>query len=233
VALVTGASSGIGRAIALSLAARGHRLCLVGRNRERLEAVASAMEEDASWVEIADLTSRESRQAIVDSVERQSGSLQVLVHAAGVIELAESESDSGDGAEGLEHQTNYVAPRELTRLLLPSLIESRGEVVFVNSTAGLNPVASAAGYSASKQALRRFADELRGEVNAKGVRVLSIYPGRTATPMQAAIFEHEGRDYPGEKLLQPEDVAAMVVAALSLPRTAEVTDLMIRPMNKI
>jgi NADP-dependent 3-hydroxy acid dehydrogenase YdfG len=88
-------------------------------------------------------------------------------------------------------------------------------------------------YAATKHALKAIADSLRAEVNTYGVRVLSIYPGRTATPMQAAVYKMEGKTYEPEKLMQPKDVAEVVMDALSLPRTAEVTDIHIRPMNKI
>jgi NADP-dependent 3-hydroxy acid dehydrogenase YdfG len=77
-----------------------------------------------------------------------------------------------------------------------------------------------------------LADRLRDEVNPGGIRVLSVYPGRTATPMQAAIYRQEGRPYLPEHLLQPEDVAAVVLHALAMPPGAEVTDISIRPMHK-
>ena len=83
-----------------------------------------------------------------------------------------------------------------------------------------------------QQLLNTLADSLREEVNEQGVRVLSVYPGRTATPRQAGIFEAEGREYTPERLLQPEDLAGMVAGCLALPRTAEVTDLFIRPAHK-
>ena len=87
-------------------------------------------------------------------------------------------------------------------------------------------------YAATKHALKGLADGLRQEVNAFGVRVISVFPGRTATPLQASLFELEGRQYVPKRLLQPEDVAAMVVQALALPPTAEVTDILIRPAIK-
>jgi NADP-dependent 3-hydroxy acid dehydrogenase YdfG len=87
-------------------------------------------------------------------------------------------------------------------------------------------------YAATKHALKAIADSLREEVNAEGLRVLSVYPGRTASPMQAAVHEMEGRAYHPERLMQPEDVAAVVINALSLPRSAEVTDIYIRPLLK-
>jgi NADP-dependent 3-hydroxy acid dehydrogenase YdfG len=119
----------------------------------------------------------------------------------------------------------------LTRLCLPALRASHGQVVFVNSTQGIAAGRGVGAYAASKHALRALADSLRQEVNADGVRVLSVYPGRTATPLQAAVFAAEGRAYAPEALMQPEDVAAMVLAAVTLPRTAEVTEIMMRPMR--
>jgi NADP-dependent 3-hydroxy acid dehydrogenase YdfG len=104
-------------------------------------------------------------------------------------------------------------------------------VVFINSTAGLVARAGVAQYAATKHALRAMADSLREEVNADGVRVLSVFLGRTATPLQAALHEREGRRYRPERLVQPADVASLVVHALTLPRTAEVTDLTIRPLS--
>jgi NADP-dependent 3-hydroxy acid dehydrogenase YdfG len=84
----------------------------------------------------------------------------------------------------------------------------------------------------TKHALRAIADSLRGEVNPDGVRVLSVYLGRTASEMQERIHQMEGRPYRPELLLQPQDVASVILNALSLPRTAEVTDIHIRPMLK-
>jgi short-subunit dehydrogenase len=105
-------------------------------------------------------------------------------------------------------------------------------VVFVNSTAGLAAGADNALYAATKHALRSLAGSIRDQVNQSGIRVLSVFPGRTATPMQEAVVRFENRTYRPEELLQPEDVAEMVVAALMLPRTAEVVDVVMRPMTK-
>ena len=86
------------------------------------------------------------------------------------------------------------------------------------------------GHAAQREG--KLADTLREEINPSGVRVLSVYPGRTAGDLQASIYALEGRQYTPETLMQPEDVAATVVAALMLPRTAELTDLRVRPMRK-
>ena len=87
-------------------------------------------------------------------------------------------------------------------------------------------------YAATKYAFKALADSLREEVNAEGVRGLSVYLGRTASPMQAMIHAIEGKPYHPEYLLQPSDVAAVVLNALCLPCTAEMTDISIRPMRK-
>jgi NADP-dependent 3-hydroxy acid dehydrogenase YdfG len=104
-------------------------------------------------------------------------------------------------------------------------------VVFINSSAGPAPRAGIAAYAASKAALKALAESLRAEVNPGGVRVLSVFPGRTATAMQEEVHRLEGKAYEPERLLQPADVAAAVVNALCLPRTAEVTDINVRPMQ--
>jgi short-subunit dehydrogenase len=128
--------------------------------------------------------------------------------------------------------SNLRSPFVLTRRLLPSLLRAQGDVVFMNSSAVFNPRADNSAYTASKAALKSFADCLRAELNPGGVRVLTVYPGRTATPMQAEIFAAEGRPYRPELLLQPEDVASSVLGAILLPRTAELTELQIRPALK-
>jgi NADP-dependent 3-hydroxy acid dehydrogenase YdfG len=87
-------------------------------------------------------------------------------------------------------------------------------------------------YASTQHALRAIADALRAEVNSDGVRVLTVYLGRTATARQARIFQLEGRRYSPDLLMQPDDVAQMVMAALLLPRTAEVTEIRMRPLIK-
>jgi len=121
----------------------------------------------------------------------------------------------------------------LTQQLLPLLAAAHGQVVFINSSVGLTAKRPEIGqYAATKHALRAIADCLREEVNSNGIRVLTVYLGRTATPMQEVLHRLEGVPYNPEALLQPEDVASVVVHALMLPRTAEVTDISIRPMRK-
>jgi NADP-dependent 3-hydroxy acid dehydrogenase YdfG len=115
---------------------------------------------------------------------------------------------------------------------LPMIKSRQGQIVFINSSAGSNARACVSQYAATKNALKAIADSLRAEVNIYGVRVVSVFPGRTATPMQEMIHRMEGKAYHPELLMQPENVAEMVIKTLSLPRTAEVTDILMRPLTK-
>jgi len=234
VAVVTGASSGIGRAIALELAAAGVGVWLVARRAAALEATAAEARQSGGCVRTwpLDLENDDEMSRLRDQLQREYGGLDILVHAAGTHFLG-TLSQAPVGQLDELFRVNVRGPYLLTQLLLPLLRARRGQVVFVNSSAGLHARASVAAYAASKHALRALADALREEVNPDGVRVLSVYPGRTATPLQAVIHEEEGRTYQPERLLQPQDVAAAVVHSLSLERTAEVTDLHVRPMQKV
>jgi NADP-dependent 3-hydroxy acid dehydrogenase YdfG len=233
VALVTGSSSGIGRAVAEGLASRGLTVCLTGRDARRLEEAARQMAPRAQRVltHAADLGSDAGLRGLVERVSAECGRLDVLVHSAGALRLGSVEAAGWEDLDEL-YRVNLRAPFLLTKACLPLLKESRGQVVFVNSTAGLVAGADNGLYAATKHALRSLAGSLRDHVNSYGVRVLSVYPGRTASPMQQRVHEFERRPYDAAVLLQPDDVAAMIVAALALPRTAEVTDVMVRPMGK-
>jgi len=234
VAVVTGAGTGIGRAIALGLAEKGAAVVLVGRSRGRLEDVAisaAADKTDKMRCFQGDITSENDLRRLAEILEQDYGGVDILVHSAGLIHTEPFSSASLDNFER-QFRTNVLAPYALTQQLLSMLIAREGQVVFINSSAGLNAGANVSQYAATKHALKAIADSLRAEVNEKGVRVLSVYPGRTASPMQEAVHRSEGKAYSPGRLLQPEEVAAMVLAALALPRTAEVTDLMIRPMMK-
>ena len=233
IAVVTGASSGIGRAIALVLAENGVEVCLVARRRDALQAVAEQVCRNGAHAHIccADVTRDEDLQTLAERVGNDFGRLDVLVLCAGAIAHDSLERASLDDFD-LQYRSNVRAHYALTQLMLPLLREAHGQIVFINSSAGLSSAAGVGQFSATQHALRAIANSLRDEVNADGIRVLSVYPGRTATPRIAALFEEEGRPYRPELLMQPEDVASMVTHALTLPRTAEVTDISMRPMRK-
>ncbi len=233
VAVVTGASSGIGKAIALKLAAHGANLCLVGRKLETLEVVAESARETSSEIRNykADITLDEDIDKLRDKLQQDFGYIDILIHSAGAISLGTVEDAKVEDFDW-QFRTNARAPYLLTQVLLPMIKSRKGQIVFINSSAGLRASGNLGQYAATKFALKAIADSLREEVNGEGVRVLSVYPGRTATPMQSAVHKLEGREYHPELLMQSADAAAVVVNALSLPGSAEVTEIFVRPMNK-
>ena len=128
---------------------------------------------------------------------------------------------------------NVRAPFLAHPRVLSALKNARGQVVFVELERRCRPRCGTGNdlwdFEVRAQGL---ADGLRSDVNRNDIRVLSVFPGRTATPMQALVYRLEGKEYQPERLLQAEDVADAVLSAVSLPRTAEVTDLHLRPMLK-
>ncbi len=232
VAVITGASSGIGKAIALELANHSVKLCLIGRHLNKLKEVARAAS-SAPQVQTyeLDITQDQDIASLKRYIEKDFGEVDVLVHSAGIISFGEIQTTPVAVLDE-QYRTNVRAPYLLTQTLLPSLIKRQGQIVFINSITIHTIKAQFGQYTATKLALKAIADSLRAEVNSDGVRVISIYPGSTASPMQASIRETEGREYNPARLIQPEDVANTIINALQLPRTAEVTDINIRPFLK-
>ncbi len=232
-ALVTGASSGIGRAIALRLAAAGASVVATGRDRGALDAVRKDAGSAAAQLHVhpADITDSDGRADLAATVRQRLGSLSILVHSAGTHHRAPmADADISD----LDHQyaVNVRAPYALTQLLLPDLVRSRGDIVFVNSTQGRSAGPGIGQYAATKHALRAIADSLRGEVADAGVRVCTLMPGRTATPMQQRVFRSEGRAWPSDTLMAPQDVAEMVTAVLMLPARTTVAEIVMLPTRR-
>lgn len=227
VALVTGAGGGVGRALAAALAGAGARLLLLGRDPARLRETADGLGAPAEVLSL-DLADPEAVAARLTPLLPER--LAVLAHVAGAHCLAPIEATEV-GAFDAMMAVNARAPLLLTRLCLPALRAAQGQVVFINSTQGLAASARVGAYAASKHALKAVADALREEVNAAGVRVLSVFPGSTDTPLQERLHAEQGRPYDPSRLMRPEDVAAMTLAALTLPRTAEVTSIRMRPMR--
>lgn len=229
--LVTGASGGVGEAMVRRLAEEGSTVCLTGRNRERLEEIARQVPEGRGRFYPADLTVEAELARAAQNLFEENQRLDAVVHCAAMIILGTVATAATEDFEK-QFQTNVLGPFRLTQLLLPALTSARGQVVFINSSAGRHASAGVGQYAATKHALRAVADSLRDECNAAGVRVCSLYLGSTATPMQAAIRAEQERTYEPERLIQPADVAEMVAAVLALPRTAEVTDLVMRSTEK-
>src|ERR1051325_8516623 len=205
VAVVTGASSGIGKAIALALAGQGAELYLAARRKEALEGAVKEAQALGSSAHpcLLDLTSDEDICALGERVPREAGRLNILVLCGGAIAHGPHEKAPLTNLD-LMFRSNVRGHYSLIQMMLPLLRKSLGQIVFVNSSAGLRSPANAGQFSATQHAFRSIADSLRDEVNADGIRVLSIFPGRTATPRMEKLFAKEGRAYKPELLLPPE-----------------------------
>lgn len=218
---VTGATSGIGRLVAQRLQQRGDELVLLARNDERADRLSGEL--PGAAVVVSDLSE------LPDAVPEGIGdALDGVVHAAGVVDVASvADTDPASLAETVA--VNLVAPMVWTRLLLEPVRRARGTHVFVNSGSGLRANPHWASYNASKFGLRGFADALRQEEAEHGVRVSTVYPGRTATRMQERVHAQEGKDYDASQWIRPETVADEVVRLLDLPDDVTVPDVALRP----
>lgn len=215
-ALITGASGGLGSAIAAALAP-SHTLLLGGRSSKRLDDVAQRLGGTPVALDLAD----------TDSLAAQSdiAALDVLVHNAGVA-FPDRLADSRIRDWRTTFEVNVIGAVALTQALLPALRRTKGQVIFVNSGAGRNVLAGMASYSASKFALRAFADSLRAE--EPGLRVTSVYPGRIATAMQRQLTEFEGGKYDPKHFLRPETVARAIADIVATPPDGHVHEIVIR-----
>jgi NAD(P)-dependent dehydrogenase (short-subunit alcohol dehydrogenase family) len=227
VALVAGASGDIGRAISFDLLGVGAEVFMLGRSMARLvqPPPPQNFQEKCHFV-AADLTDNDAIARVGAEIASRSR-LDVLVLSSGTYERSDQPT-----VFARQIAANLMGPYALLQQLLPLIIESKGQVVFVNSSQALRAAAGLGQYAATKHAMKAVADGLRDEVNSHGVRVTSLFLGRTASERQRAIFAAEGRPYPPERLIQPADIAELVLSLLRLPPTSEVTDVVLRPMQK-
>src|SRR6478672_4608715 len=217
-AMITGASRGLGAAIATALAPT-HTLFLAGRPSADLDAVAQQFGATTWPIDLGDL------DAIPEAVD-PIVELDVLIHNAGVAypgRVAESTVDEWRATM----QVNVLGAVALTLALLPALRAAGGHVVFINSGAGINASPGLASYSASKFALRGFADALR--TDEPSLRVTSIHPGRIATVMQEGLIAYEGREYDPSQFLSPETVAEVIADGVNAPHDAHIHEVVVRP----
>ena len=221
--VLTGAGSGIGLALARRLADGGDDLVLLARTDVRAAELADTFA--GAQVLVADLADPGTLNGLGRQVD---GPIDSLVHVAGALELGRVDRlRLADWDEQLA--VNLVAPAVLTRELLPHLRQGRGTVVFVNSSAGLTANAEWSAYAASKHGLKALADALREEEADDGVRVTTVYPGRTSTPMQAKVHDQEGKEYDASRWASPETVAGTLLHVIDLPADATIPDVRIRP----
>lgn len=225
-ALVTGASSGIGAAIVRRLRADGGTVWALGRNGERLAALAA---ETGCLTRIADLRDLPALRVLINEAQPDIVICNAGTGAAFTLLAAEAEAI----AETIE--TNLTATLQLLRLSVPAMrARGRGHVVTIGSVAGLHTVSSTV-YAASKAAIHRLSQALRLELQGSGVRVTEICPGLVDTPFLAATIpdpEARQRFLGGAELLHPEDVADAVHYALCAPARVDVALIELLPTGQ-
>ena len=220
---VTGATSGIGGTLARRLQERGDELVLLARNDDRARALAE--EFPGCTTVVADL---DAPDRIAASLTDVPDSLDSVVHSAGVVDVAPvADTDPESLVDTVT--VDLVAPMLLTRALLEPVRRAQGTHVFVNSGSGLRANPGWASYNAAKFGLRGFADALRQEEQEHGVRVTTVYPGRTATAMQEKVHAQEGKEYDASAWIRPDTVVDAILHVLDLGGDATIPDLVVRP----
>lgn len=230
VVLITGASRGIGKAIAHRFAAENFRLIISARDEPALEAVARELLTDygaEALVAPADLKKVKEIEAVVELAQEVYGDIDILVNNAGILHLKPfADLTLSEFDEMLA--VNIRAVFALTHLVIPGMVlRGSGTVVNIASLAGKNGFKNGTGYAATKFAMRGFAASLMQEVREHDVRVMTVFPGSVHTRM---IGRHPNAPAP-ESMLQPEDIADAVFAAVNADSRACISEIDIRPNN--
>lgn len=231
--LITGASSGIGRALAERLAGPGVELIVTGRDRSRLDDVAAAIGRKGAEVQthIVELSSESEVQDFGRVIAEQPGGIDVLINNAAVIKLGAIETSEIAGLDW-HYRVNLRAPVILIRCLLGAVRSVRGQFVLINSMAGMVSRKNLGFYAATKHGLKAIADSLREEVSPEGMTVLSVFPGRTNTPMQERLLAMEGDTADLGAFVQPEGAAAIIAGAIERCAKGEIGNLTVRPREE-
>jgi NADP-dependent 3-hydroxy acid dehydrogenase YdfG len=243
VALVTGASSGIGESTTLALAAEGAVVVAAARRRERLEAVAEQAPVDSRVVPVqVDVTEETQVRSMVDTAVRDLGRLDVLVNNAGVMLLGNIEGAPTEEWRRMVN-LNLLGLFYCTHAALPHLLSAaqgpRGvaDVVNVSSVAGRVARLHNGVYAATKFGVVAFSESLRQEVTERHVRVTVVEPGATMTELathnRPEVLEKMAKNFTGIELMKSEDIAAAVRYAVTQPRNVAVNELLIRPTEQL
>ncbi len=230
VAVITGASSGIGEATARALAADGHRLALLARRADRIEKLAEELGNGALAIE-ADVTDRDSIVAAAERVGREMGGVDILVNNAGVMLLGPFSSEQRAEIRQMV-ETNLLGAMTTTEVFLDQLRDGGGDLVNISSVAGRTARAGNAAYAATKWGLGGWSEGLRMELQPD-VRVILIEPGAVATELTDHITHADTRDavkqMVGGIAIPPEDIAEVIAFAVARPRRMTLNEILIRP----
>lgn len=230
VALVTGATAGIGRATAFALGRAGYRVGGCARTAARVEALVAELRAEgiAAAGRAADVGRAEAVEALVNAITTELGPVDTLINNAGIAifrPLTELSLEDWDATMATNLRSLFL----VTRAVLPGMVERKsGIIVNVASLAGKNPIAGGTAYAASKHAVLGFSKSLMLEVRKHGVRVLAICPGSVDTALIRNIRPPSTQE---GAMLQPEDVAQAILDAVRMPSRATVSEIDIRPAN--
>lgn len=233
VAVVTGASSGIGAATARALAADGFRVALLARRSDRIKALAEEIGDGALAIE-ADVTDRDSLVAAAARVKTELGTTDVLVNNAGVMQLGSFSSERRDEYRQMV-EVNLMGVITATEVFLDQLKDGGGDIVNISSVAGRTALPVNNVYAATKWALGGLSESLRMEL-MPDVRVTLVEPGAVATELpnnvsNPAISEGVKQRYSHVEVTA-EDIASVIAFAVSLPRRVSMSEVMVRPSNE-
>jgi NADP-dependent 3-hydroxy acid dehydrogenase YdfG len=230
VAVITGASSGIGEATARALAADGHRVALLARRADRIQALADELGNGAIAIE-ADVTDRDSIVAAAERVQRELGGADILINNAGVMLTAPFTSDQREEHRRMV-ETNLLGAMTVTEVFLDQLRANGGDLVNISSVAGRIAPAGFAAYSATKWGMNGWSESLRIELQPD-IRVMVIEPGAVATELSDHITHDESKkaaqDYRDNVAMPAQDVAEVVAFALSRPKRITLNEILVRP----
>jgi 3-oxoacyl-[acyl-carrier protein] reductase len=228
-AVITGATEGIGRAIAVALGSAGAKVAICARTAPNVDATIAALRRaglDAIG-RACDVARPEAVRAFADFVNRERGDAAVLVNNAGIGRFAPLEEltlEDWDETIAVNLRSLYL----VTRAFLPGLVRTGGSIVNIASLAGRNGFEGGTAYCASKHAVLGFSKALMLEVRKRGLRVIAVCPGSVATPF----MDKQDRMRPNrDRILTAEDVAHAVVGALTMADRAMVSEMDIRPTN--
>ncbi len=230
VAVITGASSGIGEATARALAADGHRLALLARRADRVEKLAEELDNGALAIE-ADVTDRDSIVAAAKRVQSELGGADILINNAGVMLLAPFSSEQKTEIRRMV-ETNLLGAITTTEVFLDQLRDGGGDLVNISSVAGRTARPGNAVYAATKWGLGGWSESLRQELRPE-IRVMVIEPGAVATELTDHITHADTKravqQMVGEIAIRPEDIAEVIVFAVARPPRMTLNEILIRP----
>jgi NADP-dependent 3-hydroxy acid dehydrogenase YdfG len=230
VAVITGASSGIGEATARALAAAGHRLVLLARRADRIESLAAELGGGAIAI-AADVTDRESIVAAAGRVQSELGGADILINNAGVMLLGPFSSDQQAEIRQMV-EVNLLGAMCATEVFLDQLRDGGGDLVNISSVAGRTARAGNAVYSATKWGMNGWSEALRQELGPE-VRVMVIEPGAVATELTDHITDREAKDraeqFYEQVAITAADVAEVIAFAIARPRRLTLNEILLRP----